>query len=300
MRTWMTGLLVPLLLACTAQPMRRGDSPPRAALFHYVGIHFLAVPVRINDTIEATFILDTGIGVNIISQALCRKISCQISGTASGKRMSGQEVSFPTTRVPALTFAGQRATDALAAVFDFEARNFGVDPSISGFLSLDFFRTTPFAIDYRRRTITLLDEASLQARRARGAVSPLRFSEEGPALDVFTPMRLEGGAVASVEIDTGSPALTLDERFLSLLGIPKSAPQVKVVTGSDETGFTYERYFAAEPVVIGVAAGDATYARPVRTMFQRIIHDGLIGDAYLKHFIVTFDLPRRELIWETP
>lgn len=49
-----------------------------------------------------------------------------------------------------------------------------------------------------------------------------------------------------------------------------------------------------------MAAADATYERPLRTMFQRIIHDGLVGDAYLKHFSVTFDLPRRELILEQP
>ena len=31
-------------------------------------------------------------------------------------------------------------------------------------------------------------------------------------------------------------------------------------------------------------------------MFQRIIYDGLVGDAFLRRFAVTFDLPRAQLI----
>lgn len=260
-------------------------------------MHFLAVPVRIDDAIDATFILDTGIGVNLISLALCKQIGCQTDGKASGRRMSGQEVVFPTTHVPALTFAGHRAENTLAGVFDFEERNFGVDPRISGFLSLDFFRDLPFTIDYRARTIELADVAALAARRARGTVTPIRIDEDGPAIDIFAQMRLADGLTASIEIDTGSPALTLHERFMDLLGIARSEPQVKTKTGTDETGHTYVRYFAAAPVSIGLASAPASEIFPVKTMFQTIIYDGLIGDAFLNHFDVTFDLPRREMIF---
>ena len=32
-------------------------------------------------------------------------------------------------------------------------------------------------------------------------------------------------------------------------------------------------------------------------MFQEIIHDGLIGDRFLRNFIVTYDLPRSRMIF---
>jgi hypothetical protein len=271
--------------------------PMRSAPFEYTGVHFLVVPVRVNDAIDARFILDTGIGVNLISMSLCKQIGCRIDGEASGRRMSGQEVTFPTTRVPALTFAGHREQGTLAGVFDFEERNFGVDPSISGFLSLDFFRRLPFTIDYRSRTVTLDDEATLRERRRRGRVTPIRLDEEGPAIDVFTEMALPHGLAASIEIDTGSPALTLHERFIDRLGIAKAAPHLREKAGTDETGHAYVRHFAAEPVPIGLAVAPPDERIPVKAMFQAIIYDGLIGDAFLRHFDVTFDLPRREMIF---
>lgn len=287
------------LVACagTVKPL----DPPRAAStslrFSRVGIHFLVVPVRIDDRIDAKFILDTGIGVNIISQALCKQIGCVVTGRSSGRRMSGQRVEFPMSTVGALSVGDKREAGAKVAVFDFEDRNFGVDPSISGFLSLDFFRDRAFTLDYAAGSLVLEDEASLRSRRARGTVVPLRVERENEAIDVFIPMRLADGTTASIELDTGSPALTLDERFMAQLSLAKRAPQVKEVTGSDETGYVYQRYFATDPQPIGI---DAAHMVPVRTMFQKIIHDGLLGDAYLKQFIVTFDLPRSEMIFASP
>jgi hypothetical protein len=32
-------------------------------------------------------------------------------------------------------------------------------------------------------------------------------------------------------------------------------------------------------------------------MFQRIIYDGLVGDAFLRRFTVTYDLPRERVVF---
>ena len=53
-----------------------------------------------------------------------------------------------------------------------------------------------------------------------------------------------------MEVDTGSPALTLDERFMSELGLAPAGPQVRRVAGEDETGYSYVRYFAQHDIPV--------------------------------------------------
>jgi hypothetical protein len=35
-------------------------------------------------------------------------------------------------------------------------------------------------------------------------------------------------------------------------------------------------------------------------MFQQIIHDGLVGDRFLRNFTTTYDLARSQMIFATP
>jgi len=44
---------------------------PQEIPFSYIEQNFLVVPVKINNSITKNFVLDTGIGVNLISKTLC-------------------------------------------------------------------------------------------------------------------------------------------------------------------------------------------------------------------------------------
>ncbi len=297
------------LIACTSTPVAAPASiaaptVPAASTgagsvspFEYLDGHFLVVKVRVNDTLDTKFILDTGMGVNLVSEKMCQQLGCIPQGEHSGKRMSGQEVKFSLSQLASLALGSHRAAQVPVGLFDFEGRNFGVDPSITGFLSLTYFRHLPFTIDYASRTLIIEDEASLQQRLAAGRATPVRLDEDGPSLDLFMPIQIGEGPTVSVEVDTGSPALTLDERFLAPLGIDPKGSHVRPATGHDETGFTYTRYFPDAPVPVRVMSAPPAERFPVKAMFQKIIYDGLLGDAYLKHFIVTYDLPHARMIF---
>jgi Aspartyl protease len=49
--------------------------------FSYIEKSFMVVPIKINDSVTKNFILDTGIGLNLISKSLCEKIGCKINGS---------------------------------------------------------------------------------------------------------------------------------------------------------------------------------------------------------------------------
>ena len=101
--------------------------------FQYLA-HLLTVPVCVGDT-ETRFIVDTGIGVNLISDSLAREIGCTPSGSVfTGRRMSGQPVTAPMCSLDSVRLGDSRARDVPAAIFDMGAMA-GLD-GIGGFLSL--------------------------------------------------------------------------------------------------------------------------------------------------------------------
>ncbi|WP_394829062.1 retropepsin-like aspartic protease [Pendulispora albinea] len=267
----------------------------RSAPFEYWH-HLLVVPVRVNDSSDQKFILDTGAGDNVITPALCRRIGCTISGESIGKRMSGQEVRAPTSILGSLFVASRRASSVPASVFDL-----GLDPSIDGIVSLSFFKDVPFTIDYQARKILVEDERTLKARVARGSVSPIVIeAHELPSVTIKLALTLATGRTIAVEVDTGSDALILNDTFMGELGVAPDAPNVKTVKGRDETGYEYTRYVAVIPGPVRVAAAPEIQQRDLRVQFQRIIYDGLVGHSFLKQFTVTYDLPNRRMIFAKP
>ena len=94
--------------------------------------HFQTVSVRIThvapvseeDTsprrVVTTFILDTGIGISLISQSLCERIQCTRTGEFEGQRMSGQSVRIPTARVATLELGNYVQHDVLVGVVDID------------------------------------------------------------------------------------------------------------------------------------------------------------------------------------
>ncbi len=175
---------------------------------------------------------------------------------------------------------------------------FGSDlAAIDGFLSLAFFETTPFTVDYGRRAVIVESTSSLEGRVRDGAVVPIRVENDGPAVDAFMRLDLPGAMTAEVEIDMGSDCLILDDRLAPGLGLELDGAGVRRVDGVDETGNRYTRTFATLPGEIRASAAPSVAQTDPEVMFQRIIHDGLVGDAFLRRFTVTYDLPSRRVVF---
>jgi hypothetical protein len=162
---------------------------PSSVPFQYLA-HLLTVPVQVGD-VPMRFILDTGIGVNLISASAARTMGCAASGPDyTGRRMSGQEVTIPMGSLASVGVGDVRRDDVPAGIFDIGAAA-GLD-GIDGFLSLDFFRSTPVTVDYAASTLVLEDEASLARRAQAGAAAGVDVERDGPA----TQVRLTGHAFA--------------------------------------------------------------------------------------------------------
>lgn len=262
--------------------------------FRYVH-HLLAVPVNVGG-VESTFVLDTGIGLTLVAESLAASVGCAPSGeTYTGKRMSGQEVHVPLGVVDSLAVGGAERRDLTVGILDLAA--FPGLEDVGGFVSLEFFRDRPFTVDYPSGNVVVEDDASLAARAAAGTSVAVRVWSDEQSLEVFLPLDVPGAGSLSVEVDTGSDSLILDERFAEPTGALLTGPDVRVVDGTDETGHAYRRTFTRLGGAIHPTGAPHLAQRDPEVMFQRIIHDGLVGDAFLRDYVVTYDVPGARMIF---
>ena len=210
--------------------------------FQYLA-HLLTVPVRVGDT-ETKFVFDTGIGVNLVSDSLARAVGWTPSGAVfTGRRMSGQEVTAPMGSLDSVRLGESRSSDVPAAIFDMGAMA-GLD-GIGGFLSLQYFRSTPVTVDYPAQALVLEDEQSLARRAESGFPVSVQVKDDGPSTDVYLAARLPGGRVITAEVDAGSDQLILNQALAATAGADLARPDVRKVEGQDETGHAFARYFTA-------------------------------------------------------
>ena len=265
--------------------------------FEYLA-HLLTVPVRAGG-LEARFILDTGIGVNLISEALAARIGCEPDGPEfRGRRMSGQELSIPLGSVASLDFGSCHGRDVPAGIFDMSAMA-GLT-GIDGFLSLSYFRATPVTIDYAAGLVVVEDGDSLARRAAAGAAVPVQVHRDGCSTDLRLGLDLPSGHPITVEVDTGSDVLILNTPLAAHAGIDLREQASRTAEGQDETGRAFVRYFATIRGDVSVTAAPVIRTTDPDVMFQQIIYDGLVGDRFLRNFTTTYDLANSRMIFAVP
>jgi hypothetical protein len=236
--------------------------------------HLVVVPVELNG-LATRFVVDSGIGFTIVRDTFA---CCLPSDeTFTGKRMSGQEVTVPLGVAPSLRFGEFEQRDVQIGLLDM--RGFPDElADVGGFLSLAFFAETPFTVDYPHGCIVV-------GAPAEGVALPVRVERDGPAIGMHLPITLPDGREIEVEVDLGSDALILDERFLEL-----AAGELRRVDGTDETGHVYTRRFGRLAGSIHPSAAPQLAQDDPDAMFQAIVYDGLLGSGFLRRFAVTFDV----------
>jgi hypothetical protein len=237
--------------------------------------HLVVVPVRVNG-VDASFVIDSGIGLTLLSQSVADRAGVTTNGaTFTGQRMSGQAVTTPLATLSSLEFDELVVRDHTVGVFDLD----GLPDGIDGFLSLAFFAESPFTVDYVRSEVRL--------GAGDGTTVDIEVEVDGPAVTAFAPLTLPDGRVVRVEVDMGSDALILDDAF--------AQGDLRVVEGTDETGHTYVRRFGTLPGRVSLAS--ELWQDDPKVMFQKIRYDGLIGDDFLSRYTVTFDIPGSRMVF---
>jgi hypothetical protein len=257
--------------------------------------HVLTVPVRAAG-MQTRFVLDTGVGLNLICEALAARIGCQPDGsTFTGQRMSGQAVTIPLGTLSSLDIGEHASREARVGIFDMSAMA-GLE-EVEGFLSLTCFRAVPLTIDYAAGLVILEDNASLARRAGRGSRVPVQIEYDGCSTRLLLRLDLPSGRLITVEVDTGSESFILDESLAADIGVDLNDQSVRVREGTDETGHQFTRCFAGVRGDISVTGAPHYRVTAPDVMFQKIIYDGLVGDRFLRSFTTTYDLANERMIF---
>lgn len=260
--------------------------------------HLIAVPVFAGER-AARFVVDTGMGVTLVSSELATAVGCVADGrTYTGRRMSGQEVTLSLGQLRSLTIGDHRSDDVTVGIFDFEG--LAMPDPIDGFLALDYFRQTPMTVDYQKGEMVLEDDESLETRSRAGVAVTVDVHRDGPATSVFLPLHSPAGGPFEVEVDTGSDSLILDVARANEVGVDLQDERTRKFEGRDETGNSFVRYFATAPCEVGVVGAPEISQTDPEVGFQQVIYDGLVGNNFLRNFVVTYDLAESRMIFSRP
>ncbi|HEY3559292.1 MAG TPA: retropepsin-like aspartic protease [Kribbella sp.] len=253
--------------------------------------HLVRVLVTVGGT-PYRFLVDTGIGVTVLSSAVADRVGAVPTGdTYRGRRMSGQAVEVPLVRAPAIAL-GDHVIDAhLAGVADLGDAD---DPAgFAGILGPAFFEEHTVTTDPDAMTLTVQPRERFEPD---GPVVPLDVRRDSASVDPFARLVLPSGREITVEVDTGSDCLILDTRFAADCGVDLAGPGVTTRTGIDETGYEWMRHWVTIAGSVHLSAAPETAHSSPRVQFQEIIHDGLVGAGYLERFRTTLDVTGARLV----
>jgi Aspartyl protease len=273
---------------------------PTPIPFGRVG-HLLTVPASLPGSIEARFVLDTGIGLNLVSKRLCDQAGTVATTEVSkGRRMSGQEISSSIAILSYLQLGDHSWRDLKVSPLDMAAFH-PMLRDLGGFLSLGLFESLPFTIDYVNGVVRLHEDGDRSFVDQAGYEEvPVYLERGGPSVAVHVDIDLPDGSTARVEVDSGSDSLILHERFMAGLGVIPGTSNVRSVEAKDETGYPYVRHFAPVKGEFRLTGAPSIGQADPTVMFQRIIYDGLLGDGFLQRYCVTFDLGRSRIGFAPP
>jgi hypothetical protein len=139
--------------------------------------------------------------------------------------------------------------------------------------------------------------SSLAERLDRGIGVAVRLERDGPSVAAFLALRLPGGGRVEAEVDMGNDALILDMRAADEMGVELDDPSVRRIDGEDETGHRTTRSFVRLDGVVSLADAPQIAQKEPAAMVQRIVHEGLVGDSFLRRWVVTYDLADERMIF---
>ena len=268
------------LFAATGSALGQTTIPLEIADGGYLYVH-----VRVADSIDARLLLDTGAGINTLSDAIFPRLGdrARDAGTHTGTRHNGERITGTVWTVPALTLGALRKRDVVVGRF--------APPNADGLLSMDFFRDQPFTLDLRAGRLTLESASHLREIESSAASIPIRLKPNGPfELDFFVRLCIGDSVTAEAEFDTGAGfnMLMLQPEYMRRLGItPDTKPRGALEYYVYST-FLPELHYCAAPAVraekqfVGFKEG--------------LIYEGLVGHGAFRDRRLTIDIPGRRML----
>lgn len=222
------------------------------------------------------FLLDTGGGNTLLTDAFAKGIDCKFWGRTTGYNMFGKRNDGPHCDNVQILAGDVALTPVSIGTIDF-GDQFPGDKSPDGLLSLDAFDGKAFTLDQKAGTLTIETPKSLAKRTKVATELPFRVSRECSArcLSVFLGVPTAEGMTWLI-LDSGAGGVSLISKdHAKLFGLDPNKKEQQL------------KFDAAPGVPID---------SPV--VLADMIMDGNLGQPFMSRYVITFDLAQGRL-WLT-
>jgi predicted aspartyl protease len=229
------------------------------------------------------FLLDSGAGISVVAPWVADLVGIPTGRTVTGRRMSGQEVTAPLVEVPSIAVGAIHLSSQPVGVIDMDPE---VQKRFDGILGLDVFADTCLTVDPQR------------GRFGTGRWEPSEWSKvvsadveaTGEIREMFVPLVLPSGQIVRALVDTGAEPLVLDERFRGDCGVEAGDRDFTTVERRDETGAVWRASIGVISGGVHVEHHPNTRQDGPKVVFRSIIHEAVLGMAFLDRFRLGFDV----------
>ena len=219
------------------------------------------------------FLLDTGGGNTLLTEAFSKGIECEFWGRTTGFNMFGKKSEDPHCDNVQIMAGDASLTPVNIGKIDFEGQ-FPGDVAPDGLLSLDAFDGKAITLDQKAGTLTIETPKSLLTPTKTMREVPLRISRECSArcLSVFLGVPTPKGMTWLI-LDSGAGGVSLISKdHAALFGLDPNAKEQRL------------KFEAAPGVPID---------SPV--LVTDMIMDGNLGQPFMSQYVMTFDLAHGHL-----
>jgi hypothetical protein len=267
------GLLLTLLPTVAISSVESPADEPQVIQLQRFRKALWKVHVTVNG-IPGDFLLDTGGGNTLVTEAFSSRLGCKYWGRTTGYNMFGRRNDGPHCDDVRLMAGDVPLTPVNVSKIDF-GDQFSGDKSPDGLLSLDAFDGKAITLDQVAGTLTIETARSL-TRRIRGMRElPFRMSRECSArcLSVFVGVPTQNGLTWLI-LDSGAGGVSLIAReYAEAFGLDPAAKEQRL------------RYDIAPGIEVD---------SPV--LVSDLIMDGNLGQPFMSEYVLTFDL-RNGRLW---
>ena len=259
------------------------------------------LPVNVNGREGASFFLDSGAGMSIVSDAWAQNAGLTVDGTIGVKGTGAATASVGLAKNVVLEVAGARVPPATIAVWDLAPIQSLLGRKWDGVLGYDVISRLVVLVDYEHQQITLRDPGTFVPNE-HATVLPVTFLGNMPM--VHAKIVLPGGSPVDAEcaIDSGADGFHLTAPFTNANHVLDSLKK-KISASTIGAGGESKQYAGR---ISGLQLGPHLLKEPIVTfspnekegLFASPDIDALIGGGILKRFTVTFDFPHRRMFLE--
>lgn len=249
---------------------------------------YIFIDVKINGNINARFMVDTGAGVNVISEQLYEKLrpTLKEAGLHTGTRHNGEQITGMLYSVPELSLGNYVQQDVIVGVYD-ALRDF------DGLLSLDYFRELPFTIDFINHRLTIEDKSNLDEIRKNSTSIPIAIKRNGKhEISFFVDLCLNGNVKCKAEFDSGAG-------FNMLMLHPRYIETLKLKIPSESVNYGYYLFSTTLPSLTYCTDKETLVSKNVFVGFKEgLIYEGLVGTGMFSTRRLTINIPGSEMLVE--